>query len=84
MSAKVSRRMATPDSRYVDLSSAECDVWDANVGAAATYRAGCGNWTEPAARGMCGDAVEASGSADRRSRRLHYVSKNPADFSGFV
>jgi hypothetical protein len=39
--------------------------------------------TEPAACGMCGDAAEASGSPDRRSRRLHYVSKNRADFSGF-
>jgi hypothetical protein len=39
--------------------------------------------TEPAAYAPFGDAMEASGSLDRRSRRLHYLSKNRDDFSGF-
>ena len=37
---------------------------------------------EPAASAMCGDAMEAAGSPNRRSRRLHYFSKNWADFCG--
>src|SRR5262245_16742855 len=39
--------------------------------------------TVPAACAMFGNATEAAGSWNRRSRRLHNVSKNPADFSGF-
>jgi hypothetical protein len=38
--------------------------------------------TEPAARARRGDTMEAAGSPNRRSRRLHYFSKNWADFSG--
>jgi hypothetical protein len=40
--------------------------------------------TAPAAYRVHGDAMEAAGSPNRRSRRLHYVSMNRDDFSGLV